>query len=121
MIPQERNLLIAETMGLKIKEFVNHPDFGNGLYIVTEQYFIDPIKWNPSENAEQREMIKAKLREWGCGYLGGYNKSEKYFWFSILYPEKSSLEVLKIKNKTSESEAFLEAVGIVIRLSGSFV
>jgi hypothetical protein len=107
MTPQERNLLIAEAMGWKI--YQRNP-FLKFYYFIEEnnkKEFICEVKnWNPSSNPEQREMIKAKLREWGYGYDGGYDCWINSFWFRITQVEM----IIKV-DKLSESEAFLEAVG----------
>jgi hypothetical protein len=64
--------------------------------------------WSPSENAEQREMIKDKLlRQQSIGYSGGYNSLERYFWFTIFTRIGANIDTRDIK---SESEAFLQAV-----------
>lgn len=114
MTPQERNILIAEAMGIEI---IRHAELG---LIMSKNggQFIYPIKiWNPSENAEQEKMIKAKLREWGCTYEGLYEtiNRKNLFWFTIFYYKKSLFKKREqkyiSKSSYSESTAFLDAVG----------
>jgi hypothetical protein len=110
MTPQERDLLIASAMGIKL----HYNEYLKSYFVEGDDLY---CKWNPSENAKQEKMIKAKLREWGIGYSSGYNlfndgnRSDK-FHFTIRDLDEIVFDTDHItKRSTSEPEAFLEAVG----------
>jgi hypothetical protein len=96
MTTTERNLLIAEAMGYKVRFSQDRL----WLYEVNEV-------WHPDQSAEQREMIEDWLKKKPIGYSGGYNSLEKYHWFTIITRIGENIDKRDIK---SESEAFLQAV-----------
>ena len=97
MIPQQRDLLIAEVMGLK-----KEATLAGDLYVIID----GKCKlWNPSENAEQREMIEDWLIK--QGYVITFGRAKEQSWYII---EKDLGTGKQIINKL-KSEAFLSAVG----------
>jgi hypothetical protein len=105
MTTTERSLLIAETMNFKIVDNPLTNKYINcvGVKINGGRW----IEWHPDQSAEQREMIKEKLREWKLCYEYGYCFDEG-FWFRI-YDENRDLEI-NCNDIHFESEAFLQAV-----------
>src|SRR4030042_1442459 len=100
----ERNLLIAETMGLKY--YI--PGIGNTHYNELLYNTGDGWKvWHPDQSAEQREMIKDWLRKNSIGYSGGYNSLEKYHWFTIYTRLGANIDT---RDGNTDAEAFLQAV-----------
>lgn len=108
MTTQERNILIAEAMGLVTEIYEGKLHYQTG-----ETTYAGMLlkKWKPDEDAEQREMIEDWLIEQGIEIVMGRAKTCTTYHFYDSDDVKADIGAGCIADglNISKSEAFLQA------------